>query len=67
MTENKMAQVAAMFGKKLGEEFRFEFGKNIIKAKFTDKGLMSADFAGKWWPCCYLPALLIGEAVIADE
>jgi hypothetical protein len=63
-TPNKMEVVAALFGKKLGEEFHFKVGKTVIKAKWTEMGLMSTDFAGKWWPCCYMPSLLTGQAVI---
>lgn len=67
MKENKMAEVAQLFGKELGEEFHFKVGKTVMKAKWTEMGLMSTDFAGRWWPCCYMPSLLTGQAVIVDD
>jgi hypothetical protein len=39
MAENKMAQVAQMIGKQLGEEFYLKRMDAIYKAKFTDDGL----------------------------
>ena len=40
MAENKMAQVAAMFGKKLGESFTVRIGTNIASAcAFKNNGL----------------------------
>lgn len=66
MVENKMTEVAMLFGKKLGEEFHIRLGKTVMKVKWTHIGLMCTDFAGKWWPCAYANALLIGEAVIVS-
>lgn len=67
MAENKMAEVAQLFGKKLGEEFHFKVGKTVMKAKWTKRGLMTTDSAGRWLPCGYTPALLTGQAVIINE
>lgn len=66
MTKNKMAEVAKLFGKTLGEEFHIRLGKTVMKVKWTHIGLMCTDFAGKWWPCAYANALLMGEAVIVS-
>jgi len=64
---NKMADVAHLFGKELGEEFHFQVGKTVMKAKLTKRGLMTTDSVGRWCPCGYMPALLTGRAVIVDE
>lgn len=64
--QNKMEAVAQLFGKKLNEEFHFKVGKTVMKAKWTKRGLMTTDFAGRWLPCGYMPSLLTGQAVIVD-
>jgi hypothetical protein len=71
MNENKMAEVAAMFGKKLGEEF-------VIKGRYKDNlhcmfwldGLLYHDGVRIEWlksADYMLTDLLTGEAVIVDE
>lgn len=66
--ENKMEQVAAMFGKKLNEEFVVRLGNRRERmAYFSDKGLyvlgttrfVVSDTASK--------ELLTGEAEIVEE
>ena len=70
MAENKMAQVAQMFGKKLNEEFKINVADVCIyRAKFTVGGL-AIDFEEGYG---YLENprfehdLLIGKAVIVNE
>jgi hypothetical protein len=68
MAENKMAQVAAMFGKKLGEEFtaRLKVGFEI-NCKFTNEGLKQEIVDGDWYDNDnFLRRLLTGQAEIVD-
>jgi hypothetical protein len=63
MAENKMEAVAALFGKKLGEEFAVKNQRSIYyHLAFTDKGLTvfgtNKDIT--------LRQLLTGEAVIVN-
>jgi hypothetical protein len=73
---NKMEQVAAMFGKKLGEEFtvnrNYYLSCSTVRAKFIDKGFQVLYVSKKgrdYWT--YNPDslvdLLIGKAVIVDD
>ena len=42
MSENKIEQVAAMFGKKLGEEFKVKVNcttKKVLLCRFSKRGL----------------------------
>ena len=71
MTGNKMAEVAALFGKKLGERFTIQDMRNGGKygATFTIAGL---DVCGAENPfldldCYFLESLLIGSFEIVDE
>lgn len=71
MAENKMAEVAKLFGKNLGEEFS---GKDKYKAvwhcKFTKRGLMYLDKTFFDWQESgdyLLQFLLTGEVVIVDD
>lgn len=71
MAENKIEQVAAMFGKKLGEEFRVDeknCRKNMI-CKITEKGLFfyHTTYEAWWQDSGLLSDLITGEAVIVDE
>lgn len=70
MAENKMAEVAKMFGKKLGEEFRLKAGcGNIELVRFCEKGMeyYSVVLCG-WKPSeRMLLLLLTGEAEIAED
>ena len=64
MVENKMAEVAALFGKKLGEEFTVKNQRSIYyHLAFTDKGLTV--FGNN--KDTTLRQLLTGEAVIVDD
>ena len=71
MAENKMEQVAAMFGKELDEEFRLVMPSGKIKeCKFTtDRGLLYYDRIDREWHKNYahLDWLLRGSAVIVDD
>lgn len=65
MAENKMAQVAALFGKKLNEKFKLRMSgyAEDYDAHFTAKGLVVTYFN---YPDA-LFELLIGKAVIVDD
>ena len=71
MAENKMEQVAAMFGKALGEEFTVKHNEiydgKRNKAKFTEKGFYV--FKRRVWneDLWIFFKLLTGEAVIVDD
>lgn len=74
MIENKMEQVAAMFGKKLNEEFTVQnFSGYRYNMKFTINGfyVVPTDFrdnALDWgWDNDLLKNMLTGKAVIVDE
>ena len=70
MAENKMEQVAAMFGKKLGERFTVERDYDRFDCEFATCGFVTygayenpyMDFDG-----LILEDLLTGRAVIVDE
>lgn len=69
-TENKMAEVAKLFGKKLGEEFTVEHDHDRFDCEF---GLCGFIARGAYenpymaFDCFILEDLLTGEAVIVDE
>lgn len=68
---NRMADVAALFGKKLGEEFtvlRKDYGYTY-KAKFTKTSFrVIHPFNDYWsWDDGLLAKLIAGEAVIVDD
>lgn len=69
---NKMSEVAALFNKKLGEEFtvrRVYYGCNTVRARFTDKGFQFRyDESGCWkYHSERLVELFTGETVIVNE
>jgi hypothetical protein len=75
MAENKMAEVAALFGKQLGEEFKLEVVKDnkflpkrkIFTAKFTKVGLERLTKYNAWEQInCFIPSLLTGELEIME-
>ncbi|BAL83541.1 hypothetical protein SELR_18330 [Selenomonas ruminantium subsp. lactilytica TAM6421] len=69
-TPNKMEGIAALFGKRLGEEFKvYHKCRETLKCKITDNGLsFYYDAYGRWWEDSgLLIELLKGEAVIVDE
>lgn len=65
--ENRMAQVAALFGKKLNEDFKAVIWDSIMDCRFTHEGLeIKMDNGlyrnnGNWLSC-----LLTGEARIME-
>ena len=68
-TENKMEQVAALFGKKLGEHFRVK-NEPYNDYVFTEEGLYVVDTSNVWVPTqepIILHDLLTGEAEIAED
>ena len=67
---NKMEVVAALLGKKLGEEFRVDekdCRKNMI-CKITERGLFfyHSNYEAWWKDSGLLSELITGEAVIVD-
>ena len=69
MAENKMEQVAALFGKKLGEPFTVyvPFHKCKNEAMFDAHGLSIKSY-GEWhYDSDYLMWLLTGDAKIVEE
>ena len=70
MAENKMAPVAQMFGKELGEEFlvRIVGNKFEIKCRFTADGFKQTVVDGLWHDNdAFLSLLLIGKAEIVED
>jgi hypothetical protein len=66
MAENKMAEVAKMFGKELGEEFKILYKDENYTAYFRNEGLRVRGLFCLTWDNT-LVALLTGRAVIVDE
>lgn len=67
-TENKMAFVAALFGRSLGEEFTAVIWDVMQKWNFTDEGLKVKYLDGDWHKSdSLLRCLLTGEAEIMEE
>lgn len=69
MAENKMAEVAHLFGKKLWKEFKIIHMSVTNSVMFTIDGLEMYNGLSKKWIISsgLLEALLTGEAVIVDE
>lgn len=67
MAENKMEQVAAMFGKKLGEEFTLiDEDRRKYKAVINKNGLRVHGMYKGFWEYTFFK-LIVGTAVIADD
>lgn len=69
MAENKMEQVAQMFGKKLGEHFRVK-NEPYNDYVFTEEGLYVVNTSNVWVPTQEprtLHDLLTGEAEIVED
>lgn len=69
---NRMEEVASMFGKKLGEEFKLEITffstRKIFTVKFTRVGLKYLTKYNAWEERnCYIPYLLTGKATIVKN
>ena len=63
MAENKMSQVAAMFGKKIGEEFRVvsDNGLSCI-GRFDENNILEfKDMRGRWIQNHAINYVMIGE------
>ena len=70
MAENKMEQVAALFGKKLNERFTVRYDNCLFDCKFTDCGFISYgayDNPYLDFDTFILQDLLVGRAVIVDD
>jgi hypothetical protein len=70
MVENKMEQVAAMFGKKLGERFQVKIDNQIYDCSFKEYGFNSyGAYENPYlsFDAFILQELLTGTAVIVDE
>lgn len=63
---NKMEQVATMFGKKLGDEFKIIYKNEYYTAYFRAEGLRVRGLFYLTWDNA-LVALLTGRAVIVDD
>jgi hypothetical protein len=66
MNNNKMAEVAKMFGKELGEEFKILYKDENYTAYFRKEGLRVRGLFCLTWDNA-LVALLTGKAVIIDD
>lgn len=66
MARNKMAEVAALFDKKLGEEFKILYKDENYIAYFRNEGLKVRGLFCLTWDNA-LVALLTGKAVIVDD
>jgi hypothetical protein len=66
---NKMAEVAALFGKQLGEEFTVRYEDKVKKWKFDERGLLYHNVKENEWRknYGYLDFLIRGKAVIINE
>lgn len=65
---NHMAEVAKLFGKKLGEEFTAVIYDTVSACKFTHNGLQIKLDYGRWYlNSGWLVCLLTGEAKIVED
>ena len=67
MAENRMADVAALFGKVIGERFRVNFLSENREGVFTESGLQTKDLDVWHINNAWLNYLLTGEAVIVED
>lgn len=70
MAENKMAQVAALFGKKLGERFTIIKGNKKLDARFMRYGFdLMGEYENPYMDLDFfvLADLLTGEAEILED
>ena len=67
MAENKMAEVAKLFGKKLGEEFVINDFDMKFKAKFEKDGMYHMVGKRQIPSCVKFERLLLGRATIVDD
>ena len=74
MAENKMAQVAELFGMKLGEEFKVKFTSffweelHTVTVRFTRDGLEYLTKYNAWEQInCFIPSLLTGRTVVVND
>jgi hypothetical protein len=65
MAENKMTEVAKLFGKQLGEEFKMKMGDAVFIAMITEYGMVVNDCQYHHWAPMLID-LLMGKAVIID-
>jgi tetrahydromethanopterin S-methyltransferase subunit G len=63
---NKMAEVADLFGKELGEEFTLQYGAAVVKAEFNFDGLCITTKNFHAIHANWLQHLLTGRAVIVN-
>ena len=69
MAENKMAEVAKLFGKELGKRFTVNFYNRLFDVAFDKHGLrvFSDEIFEDELSRLLLEGLIIGNAVIVDE
>jgi len=68
--ENKMAAVAQLFGKELGERFTVRYDTYLFDCKFTDCGFTSYGAYDNPYLDCdafILQDLLVGRAVVVND
>lgn len=70
MAENKMKQVAALFGKKLNERFTVRYDNYLFDCQFGKYGFVTYDAYDNPYldfDTFILRDLLLGKAVIVDD
>ena len=70
MAESKMAEVVALFGKKLNERFTVRYDNCLFDCKFTEYGFDSyGEYENPYldFDAFILQDLLVGRAVIVDD
>lgn len=68
MAENRMADVARLFGKKINEEFIVDFDGEIYDCKFTEEGFKSCFIGDSLYDDdeSLLETLILGDAMIVE-
>jgi len=71
MNENKMPEVARLFGKKMNEPFHIESNVHKVKSwvRFNESGMQYYDeVCQRWYPTDgFLKEIITGRAVIVDD
>jgi hypothetical protein len=69
MAENKMAQVAQMFGKQLNEAFIARYDGILLDCRFTENGFESCPYGDEFYDddADMMQFLILGEAEIVED
>lgn len=69
MSDNKMADIAKLFGKELGEDFKINFYSRLFDVTFTENGLevFSDTLFEDELSRLLLEGLILGNAVIVED